>query len=129
VRSAGRAFPPPHPPPAAESPRCPLGLSLCQDTGSSFPPIDVLYPVQIERAVAEFARKPNGGLIVIAGGLTIVHRKLIIALAAQHRLPAVYWNRMYVADGGLISYGPDTIDQYRRAALGTPRGHSPSSAP
>jgi putative tryptophan/tyrosine transport system substrate-binding protein len=95
-------------------------------------PIDVLYPVQIERAVAEFARKPNGGLIVTAGGLTIVHRKLIIALAAQHRLPAVYWNRMYVADGGLISYGPDTIDQYRRAAAYVDRilkGEKPGELP
>jgi putative ABC transport system substrate-binding protein len=53
---------------------------------------------------------------VTAGRSVIVHRELIIQLAAQHRLPAVYWNRMYVPDGGLISYGPDTIDQYRQAA-------------
>jgi putative tryptophan/tyrosine transport system substrate-binding protein len=95
-------------------------------------PMDVLDPVQVERAVAEFARKPNGGLIVTAGGLTIVHRKLIIALAAQHRLPAVYWNHMYVADGGLISYGPDTIDQYRRAAAYVDRilrGEKPGDLP
>jgi putative ABC transport system substrate-binding protein len=70
----------------------------------------------VERAVTEFARRSNGSLIVTAGGLTIVHRELIITLAAQHRLPAVYWNRMYAPGGGLISYGPETIDQYRRAA-------------
>jgi putative tryptophan/tyrosine transport system substrate-binding protein len=95
-------------------------------------PLDVLDPVQIERAVAEFSRKPDGGLIVTAGGLTIVHRKLIITLAARHRLPAIYWNRMYVADGGLISYGPDTIDQYRRAAAYVDRilkGEKPSDLP
>ena len=62
----------------------------------------------------------------------IVHRKLFIALAARHRLPTVYWNRMYVADGGLISYGPDTIDQYRRAAAYVDRilkGEKPADLP
>jgi putative tryptophan/tyrosine transport system substrate-binding protein len=61
-----------------------------------------------------------------------VHRKLFIALAARHRLPTVYWNRMYVADGGLISYGPDTIDQYRRAAAYVDRilnGAKPADLP
>jgi putative tryptophan/tyrosine transport system substrate-binding protein len=61
-----------------------------------------------------------------------VHRKLVIALAARHRLPTVYWNRMYVADGGLISYGPDTIDQYRRAAAYVDRilkGEKPADLP
>jgi ABC-type uncharacterized transport system substrate-binding protein len=79
-------------------------------------PIGVRDAPEIERAVAEFARTSSGGLIVTAGALVIVHRELIIKLAAQHRLPAVYWNRMYVSGGGLISYGPDTIDQYRQAA-------------
>jgi ABC-type uncharacterized transport system substrate-binding protein len=69
---------------------------------------------EIERAVAAFARGSNGGLIVVAGASG--HRELIIMLAAQHRLPAVYPFRFDVTDGGLISYGPDIVDQYRRAA-------------
>jgi putative ABC transport system substrate-binding protein len=79
-------------------------------------PIGVRNASEIDRGVAEFARSPNSGLIVTAGGPVIVHRERIIAIAATYRLPAVYWNRMYVANGGLISYGPETIDQYRRAA-------------
>jgi len=71
---------------------------------------------QIERAVAVFARAPNGGLIVTASPLAQRHRDLIVALAAQHKLPAVYFDRVFAAAGGLISYGPDYIDQYRRAA-------------
>jgi putative ABC transport system substrate-binding protein len=95
-------------------------------------PIDVSSPDQIERAVSEFARGSNGGLIVTAGGVVIVHRKLFITLAARHRLPTVYWNRMYVADGGLLSYGPDTIDQYHRAATYVDRilkGERPADLP
>src|SRR5262249_28345758 len=69
-----------------------------------------------ERAVRAFARPWNGGLIVPGSALVGVHRDLIIALAAQHKLPAAYANRLYVAAGGLISYGVDTFDQYRRAA-------------
>jgi putative tryptophan/tyrosine transport system substrate-binding protein len=65
--------------------------------------VDVRDPDQIERTMTEFARGPNGGLIVTAGGLTIAHRELIIMLAARHRLPAVYWNRMHTTGGGLIS--------------------------
>ena len=60
--------------------------------------------------------RPNGGLIVTASALAIVHRELIITLAARHKLPAVYSDRFFVTGGGLISYGPDCIDQYRRAA-------------
>src|SRR5262245_32216185 len=71
---------------------------------------------EIERAVTAFARSSNGGLIVTASTLTAVHRKLIIALAARHRLPAVYAFRYHAASGGLISYGPDTTDPFRRAA-------------
>jgi putative ABC transport system substrate-binding protein len=78
-------------------------------------PINALDVSEMESAIAEFARSPNGGLIVTAGG-TAFHRDLIIALAAKHRLPAVYPYRYWVSGGGLISYGPDTIDQYRRAA-------------
>jgi len=71
---------------------------------------------EIERAVAAFARSPGGGLIVTAGGLATLHRDLIVALAARHRLPTVYPDRFFVAGGGLVSYGTDYIDLYRRAA-------------
>ena len=71
---------------------------------------------EIERAVTAFTRIPNGGLIVTRTTEAIMHRGSIIALAARHRLPAVYPLRVFVADGGLISYGPDIVDQYRRAA-------------
>jgi putative ABC transport system substrate-binding protein len=78
--------------------------------------IDVRDPGEIERAITAFARQPNGGLIVTASALAQIHRNVIITLAARHRLPTVYPYRYNVTDGGLISYGPDTIDQYRRAA-------------
>ena len=79
-------------------------------------PVNMRDAGEIERAVAAFARSPNGGLIVTASGLAQLHRDLIIALAARHKLPAVYYERFFVAAGGLISYGPDFVDQYRRAA-------------
>ena len=79
-------------------------------------PVDVRDVGETERAVAAFARGSNGGLIVTTSTLAQVHRELIITLAARHRLPAVYPFRFFVTGGGLISYGPDTIDQYRRAA-------------
>jgi ABC-type uncharacterized transport system substrate-binding protein len=79
-------------------------------------PVNVDDASEIERAVAAFARSRNGGLIVTAGAMTLAHRDLISALAARHRLPSVYPYRYFVAAGGLISYGPDVIDQYRRAA-------------
>jgi hypothetical protein len=63
-------------------------------------PIGVRDPSEIESGVTEFVRSPNGGLIVTAGGPVIVHRAHIVATAARHRLPTVYWNRMYVAGGG-----------------------------
>jgi putative tryptophan/tyrosine transport system substrate-binding protein len=78
-------------------------------------PINAPDRNEIERAVEAFARSPNGGLIVTVGG-TGSNRDLIVPLAARHRLPAVYPFRYYVADGGLISYGPNTIDLIRRAA-------------
>ena len=71
---------------------------------------------EIERVVAAFARSPNGGLIVTASGPAVLHRDLIITLAARHKLPAVYSERTFVGAGGLISYGSDLIDQYRQAA-------------
>ena len=79
-------------------------------------PVNMRDAGEIERAVAAFARAPNGGLIVTASALAALHRDLIITLAARHKLPAVYFERFFVAAGGLISYGPDYIDQYRRAA-------------
>jgi putative ABC transport system substrate-binding protein len=84
--------------------------------GMELSPIDVRDAGEIERAVAAFAREPNGGLIVTVNVGAFVHRKLIIMLAARHRLPAVYPYRFFVADGGVISYGPDVVDQFRQAA-------------
>jgi putative ABC transport system substrate-binding protein len=89
--------------------------SVGQPLGVELRPINALDTAEIERAIEAFARSPNGGLIVTVGG-TGSHRDLIIGLAARHRLPAVYPFRYYVADGGLISYGPNTIDPVRRAA-------------
>jgi putative ABC transport system substrate-binding protein len=71
---------------------------------------------EIESAITAFARDPNGGLIVLGSSLANVHRELIIALAARHRLPAVYSDRIFVTGGGLISYGPNRIDQFQRGA-------------
>jgi putative ABC transport system substrate-binding protein len=79
-------------------------------------PIDLRDAGEIERAVVDFGRSPNGGLVVLPSGLSSVHRELIIELGARHRLPAVYPFRYFVEDGGLICYGPDAIDQLRRAA-------------
>src|SRR6516162_1894156 len=75
-----------------------------------------LRPIEIESAVAAFANSANGGLIVTPSASTWVHYDLIIALAARHKLPAVYFSRDNVTGGGLISYGPDLVDQFRRAA-------------
>jgi putative tryptophan/tyrosine transport system substrate-binding protein len=71
---------------------------------------------EIERAIKDFARSSNGGLIVTATPLATQHRELIIRLAADHKLPAVYYERYFVTGGGLISYGPHMVDQYQRAA-------------
>ena len=84
--------------------------------GVELSPVNVRDAGEIERAVAAFARSPNGGLIVPASAAAQLHLDLIITLAARHKLPAVYADRIYVTGGGLISYGPDRIDQYRRAA-------------
>jgi putative ABC transport system substrate-binding protein len=79
-------------------------------------PVTVRDAGEIKRAVEAFARSPNGGLIVTAGQGSWHHRDLIITLAAQHRLPAVYFERSFVTAGGLVAYGPDYVAQYRRAA-------------
>ena len=90
--------------------------SVAPSFGVEVSPINVRDPAEIERAVTTFAAQPNGGLIVTASALSAFHRELIITLAARHKLPAVYFHRYFVDGGGLISYGPDLIDQYRRAA-------------
>ena len=79
-------------------------------------PVNMRDAVEIERAVAVFARASNGGLIVTGSGPAAFHRDLIVTLAARHKLPAIYFERTFVATGGLISYGTDWVDQYRRAA-------------
>jgi len=84
--------------------------------GVRLTPADVHSAAEIERAVSAFARESNGGLIVLPNPITISHRELIIALAARHRLPAVYAYRYFVTAGGLMSYGVDPADLFRRAA-------------
>ena len=94
--------------------------------------VNVRNADEIERAVAAFARSSNGGLIVPGSALAIVHRKLIIELAARHKLPAVYSISFFVTDGGLISYGADGIEPHRRAAAYVDRilkGEKPADLP
>ena len=90
--------------------------SVAPLVGVEVSPVNVRDPSEIERDVTAFARTANGGLIVTASPLANVHRGLIITLAARHKLPAVYGARYHAADGGLVSYGPDVADAYRRAA-------------
>jgi putative ABC transport system substrate-binding protein len=90
--------------------------AVAPSLGVEVRPIDVRNASEIERAVAEFARVPNGGMILTGSGRAVIHRDLIIAAAARHRLPTMYYERFFTGSGGLISYGPDYIDQYRRAA-------------
>ena len=84
--------------------------------GVELRPVDVRDDGEIERALALFAQSPNSGLIVTGTPQAVAHRDLIIALAARHRLPAVYFSRIWTAAGGLISYGSDLLDPFRRAA-------------
>jgi putative ABC transport system substrate-binding protein len=79
-------------------------------------PVNMRNAAEIEQAVASFARSPNGGLIPASSAAAVRHRDLIVTLAARHKLPAVYWDRFFVAAGGLMSYGPDLFDQFRQAA-------------
>ena len=95
-------------------------------------PVDVGGAAEIERAVAAFTRAPNGGLIASGSSRVRAHRDLIVKLAARHKLPAVYYDRVFVDSGGLISYGPDYVDQYRRAASYVDRvlkGEKPADLP
>jgi len=90
--------------------------AVAPSLGVEVSPVNVRNASEIERGVAAVARSANGGLIVPAGGWAVRHRDLIIARAGQHKLPAVYYDRYFVSVGGLISYGPDLVDQYRQAA-------------
>jgi putative tryptophan/tyrosine transport system substrate-binding protein len=90
--------------------------SVARSVGVEVSPLNLRDAGETEPAVTAFARSSNGGLIVAASALASVQRNLIIELAARHRLPAVYFERLFVASGGLISYGADFVDQYQRAA-------------
>jgi putative ABC transport system substrate-binding protein len=90
--------------------------TVAPSMGVEVSPIDVRDPGEIERAITAFARGTNGGLIVTGSAVAVTHRQTIIAVAARHRLPAVYSEGRSVTAGGLISYGPDRIEQFRRAA-------------
>ena len=90
--------------------------SVAPSLGVELRPLGVRDAGEIERSITAFARSPNDGLIVTGSTLVVVHRNLIVTLAARHKLPAVYYDRMFAAAGGLISYGTDQIDQYRLAA-------------
>jgi putative ABC transport system substrate-binding protein len=100
--------------------------------GVELRPIDVREVGEIERAITAFARFSNSGLIVTASSGALIHGRQIVTLAARHKLPAVYGDRHFVTDGGLISYGPDRVDQYRRAAAYVDRifkGEKPADLP
>jgi ABC-type uncharacterized transport system substrate-binding protein len=90
--------------------------SMASSVGVEVSPINLRDASEIERAIAAFAHSSTGGLIVTASSLSVIHRALIISLAARHALPAVYYRKVYATDGGLLSYGPDLIDQHRKAA-------------
>jgi len=92
------------------------GHAVAASLGVAVSPIDVQDASEIERAVAAFVRSANGGIVATGSATATIHRELIITLAARHKLPAVYTDRFAVASGGLVSYGPDFIDQFRRAA-------------
>jgi putative ABC transport system substrate-binding protein len=106
--------------------------ALAQSLGVEVSAVNVRDAGDIERVVAALARSANGGLIVTPSGGSSVHRDLIITLAARHKLPAVYSDRFNVTGGGLLSYGPDRIDQFRRAATYADRilrGEKPADLP
>src|SRR5262245_14869495 len=106
--------------------------SVAPSLGMELTPIGVRGASEIERALSAVTQRSHTGLVVLPGSLTLLHRKLIITLAAHHHLPAVYPYRYHVIDGGLISYGPDTIDQYRLAAGYVDRilkGETPAELP
>jgi ABC-type uncharacterized transport system substrate-binding protein len=106
--------------------------SVAPSLGVELRPVGMSDAREIERAIAAFARGSNGGLIVTGSGLAQLHRDLIITLAARHKLPAVYFDRFFVTAGGLISYGPNLVDQFRDAASYIDRilnGEKPADLP
>jgi putative tryptophan/tyrosine transport system substrate-binding protein len=106
--------------------------SVAPSFGVELSPINMLDAGEIERTIAAFGHSPNGGLIVTGSALALIYRDLIITLAARHKLPAVYYDRHYVKAGGLISYGPNSIDPHRRAASYVDRilkGEKPADLP
>jgi len=106
--------------------------SAAPSLGLEATPFNVRDASEIERDIAAFARSANGGMIVTAAPRSLIHRDLIVALAARHRLPAVYSLRPFFAHGGLIAYGPDILDQFRRSAAYVDRilkGEKPADLP
>jgi putative ABC transport system substrate-binding protein len=106
--------------------------SVASSVGVAVSAVNVRDTAEIERAIAAFARAANGGLIVTGSALASIHRETIITLAARHKLPAVYFERRFVVGGGLISYGANFRDQYRRAASYVDRilkGEKPADLP
>jgi putative ABC transport system substrate-binding protein len=90
--------------------------SVAPSLGVELRAINVRNAAEIERGIAAFVRRANSGMIVTASALAIIHRDLIVSLAARYRVPAVYFQKVFVPSGGLVSYGADFADQYRRAA-------------
>jgi putative ABC transport system substrate-binding protein len=106
--------------------------SVAPSIGVDVSAINMRDAGQIEQDITKFARSPNGGLILTASALAVFHQKLVVALAAQHKLPAVYHRRYFVTSGGLMSYGPDIDEQYRGAARYVNRilkGEKPADLP
>jgi putative tryptophan/tyrosine transport system substrate-binding protein len=106
--------------------------SVAPSVGVDVSAINMRDGAEIERAVTAFARRPNGGLILTASALAAIHRDLVVSLAGRYKLPAVYVSRFFVAGGGLVSYGPDFVDQFRRAAEYVDRilkGEKPADLP
>ena len=98
------------------APNWPVPLELARSLRVDVSPVGLPDASEIERGISEFAEKPNGGLIISPNSFAIAHRELIISLASRYRLPAIYPSRYFATEGGLISFGPDAADQYRRAA-------------
>ncbi|HTE76000.1 MAG TPA: ABC transporter substrate-binding protein [Xanthobacteraceae bacterium] len=106
--------------------------SMASSLAIEVSPVNIGDANEIERTLTVFARSPNGGLILTGSALAVVRRDLIIALAARHRLPAVYYDRYFVVAGGLISYGSDNVEQFRLAAAYVDRilkGEKPADLP
>jgi ABC-type uncharacterized transport system substrate-binding protein len=106
--------------------------AVAPSLGVELTPLDVRDAGEVERGIATFARAPNGGLIVTASPAATRHRTLVVALAARHKVPAVYFDRFFITAGGLISYGPNLVDQFRLAASYVDRilkGEKPADLP